>query len=206
MNVKIVSLHWQNMNDRIVWGQRKVFNKFNIPITQHCIDGLDHADWMQWVTDTTTNAPLILFVDVDCIITDPNKVSDWVRKSLDGALVGNIQSTNHLGAEVAKKTFAAPSFLVLNKNVYEGLGKPSFKATPYGDVAQLLTDTWRMRQAPVHLIPITHFEKPKWALAGVPDSYGIGTTFGDCNYHLFESRNNDHIDMFCNKVEEVMKK
>ena len=70
MNVKIVSLHWQNMNDRIVWGQRKVFNKFNIPITQHCIDGLDHADWMQWVTDTTTNTPIILFLDVDCIITD----------------------------------------------------------------------------------------------------------------------------------------
>ena len=188
-----------------MWGQRKVFNKFNIPITQHCIDGIDHADWMQWVTDTT-NTPIILFVDVDCIITDPNKVSDWVRKSLDGALVGNIQSTNHLGAEVAKKTFAAPSFMVLNKNMYEHLGKPSFKATPYGDVAQLLTDTWRMHQKSVHLIPITHFEKPKWALAGVPDSYGIGTTFGDCNYHLFESRNNDHIDMFCNKVEVVMKK
>jgi hypothetical protein len=206
MNVKIVSLHWQNMNDRIVWGQRKVFNKFNIPITQHCIDGLDHADWMQWVTDTTTNTPLILFVDVDCIITDQNKASDWVQKAANGALVGNIQSTNHLGPEVAKKTFAAPSFMVLNKNVYEGLGKPSFKATPYGDVAQLLTDTWRMRQVPVHLIPITHFEKPKWALAGVPDSYGIGTTFGDCNYHLFESRNNDNIDMFCRKVEEVIKK
>jgi hypothetical protein len=143
-------------------------------------------------------------LDVDCIITDQNKASDWVQKAANGALVGNIQSTNHLGAEVAKKTFAAPSFMVLNKNVYEKLGKPSFKATPYGDVAQLLTDTWRMRQAPVHLIPITHFEKPKWALAGVPDSYGIGTTFGDCNYHLFESRNNDNIDMFCRKVEEVM--
>jgi len=205
MNVKIVSLHWQNMNDRIVWGQRSVFNKFNIPITQHCIDCIDHADWMQWVTDTST-APLILFVDVDCIITDPKKASDWVTKAANGALVGNIQSTNHLGAEVAKKTFAAPSFMVLNKNVYEQLGKPSFKATPYGDVGQLLTDTWRFHNVPVHLIPVTHFEKPKWALAGVPDSYGIGTTFGDCNYHLFESRNNENVDLFCNKVEEVMKK
>ena len=205
MNVKIVSLHWQNMNDRIVWGQGNVFKKFNIPITQHCIDGLDHADWMQWVTDTST-VPLILFVDVDCIITDPKKVSYWVTKAANGALVGNIQSTNHLGAEVAKKTFAAPSFMVVNKNVYEQLDKPSFKASPHGDVGQLLTDTWRFRSIPVHLIPVTHFEQPKWALAGVPDSYGIGTTFGDCNYHLFESRNNDNVDLFCNKVEEVMKK
>jgi len=205
MRLKIYSLHWQNIDERIVWGQQKVFQKLDLPIFQHCIDQINHADWMQWVTDTT-DAEVILFVDVDCIITNLSEAVKWIHRAQNGSLVGNIQSTNHLGPEVAKKTFAAPSFLVLHKMLYEKLGKPSFKATPYGDVAQLLTDTWRMYNQHVHLLPVTHFEKPKWALAGVPDSYGIGTTFGDCNYHLFESRNNDHKELFYKKVEEVMKK
>ena len=204
MRLKIYSLHWKNIDTRIVLGQEKVFEKFGLPITQHCIDGLDHAEWMQWVTDTT-DAEIILFIDVDCIITNPTEAMKWIHKAQDGSLVGNVQSTNHLGAEVAKKTFAAPSFLVLHKLMYVAMGKPSFKATPYGDVAQLLTDTWRMRGLPVHLLPITHFEKPKWALAGVPDQYGIGTTFADCNYHLFESRNSENKELFFKKCKEIVK-
>ena len=57
----------------------------------------------------------------------------------------------------------------------------------------------------MHLIPITHFEKAKWALAGVPDQYGIGTTFGGFNYHLFESRQQENIELFVQKCMEVLK-
>ena len=62
-----------------------------------------------------------------------------------------------------------------------------------------------MYGVPVHLIPITHFEKPKWALAGVPNQYGIGTTFGGFNYHLFESRQQENIELFVQKCMEVLK-
>jgi len=204
MNIQVFSLYWDNIDDRIVWYQNEVMNKMGISVQQHRINGIGHAEWMSWI-ENRTDSDAILYMDIDRIITHPQVMKNWVIKATNGELVGNIQSTNHLGVEVAKKTFAAPSFLVLNKKMYHRLGKPSFQATPYGDVAQTLTDTWRMYGVPVHLIPITHFEKPKWALAGVPNQYGIGTTFGGFNYHLFESRQQENIELFVQKCMEVLK-
>ena len=202
MNLSIFSLYWDNIDDRIVWQQKKVMERMQLPMHQHRINLMDHGTWMEWVM--RRNDDLILFMDIDCIVLDRQKTLDYAQMAANGTLVGNIQATNHLGAEVASKTFAAPSFLFVNKRAWMGIGEPAFKATPYGDVAQLLTDTWRKYEVPVELIPITSVEQPKWNLPDKELAYGIGTTFGNCNYHLFESRQQANIERFLTKCGDVL--
>jgi len=202
LNLSIFSLYWDNIDDRIVDQQKKVMDKMQLPIQQHRIHLYEHGSWMEWVMRKSRD--LILFVDIDCIVLDRKKVLDYAEKGSNGTLVGNIQATNHLGEEVASRTFAAPSFLFVNKIMWETLNKPSFKSSSHGDIAQGLTDMWRHRGVPVELIPITHVEKPKWNLPEQELAYGIGTTFGDCNYHLFESRENVNIDRFLAKCDGVL--
>jgi len=203
MNLRIFSLYWDNIDPRIPHYQQKVMEKMQMHVSQQRVHGLEHGEWMRWVMNRHHD-DAILFMDIDCVITNRDMAIYYVGRAANGDLVGNVQATNHLGAEVASKNFAAASFIAVNKKMWVQLGKPHFSATPYGDTAQLLTDTWRQFKVPVHLIPVTHFEVPKWDLPGEPQSYGIGTTFGDCNYHLFESRNNENVERFVKKCESIL--
>ena len=181
-------------------------HKWGLPIQQHCISGFEHGAWMDWVLDRTENADIILFLDVDCIIIDNGKAMSFVYKAKNGTLVGNEQATNHLGLDVASRIFAAPSFLAVNRSTWKALGRPTCKATPYADVGQNLTDTWEQAGVPVELLRVSGAESAKWDLPGKPMSYGIGTTFEDATYHLFESREPANTDRFLNKCVEVLKR
>ena len=203
MNISIFSLYWDNIDDRIVWNQKKVMEKHDMYVQQHRIHNFDHGTWMDWVMSKEVG-DAVLFMDIDCIITNKDKALEWISKAGNGTLVGNIQATNHMGEQIASKTFAAPSFLTVNKVMYKTLGDPSFKAGPHGDVGQLLTDTWRWRGVPVELIPISSFEEALWDLPGNPQSYGVGTTFDNCNYHLFKSREQENVERFLRKCDEVL--
>ena len=83
-------------------------------------------------------------------------------------------------------------------------GKFSCKAHYDGDVAQMLTDTWQYHKVPVQMLPVTHFEEAKWDLPGRPQSYGIGTTYDNATYHLFQVRENANIERFVKKAEEIL--
>jgi hypothetical protein len=203
MNVSVFSLYWDNVDDQIVWNQKRVMDMHGVHVQQHKIHNFDHGEWMDWVMNKEVG-DAVLFMDIDCIMLDKDKALDWVSKAGNGTLVGNIQATNHMGKEIASKTFAAPSFLAVNKIMYKTLGSPSFKAGPYGDVAQALTDTWRWRGVPVELIPVTGFEIAEWDLPGKPQSYGVGTTFDNCIYHLFKSREQENIERFVRKCNGVV--
>lgn len=205
MNMQIFSLHWDNIDPRIPHYQKKVMDKHQLAIQQHCINGFDHGEWMEWVMNRSEGTDLVLFMDVDCIILNKDKANVAINKATDGTLVGNEQATNHLGEFVASRVFVAPSFMVVHRHAWMALGKPSFKATPLADVGQNLTDVWQQRSVPVKLLRVSGFEVPKWDLPGKPQSYGIGTTFEDTTYHLFESRDPANADRFVKKCEEVLK-
>jgi len=205
MNMQIFSLHWENIDPRIPYYQKKVMDKHQLNIQQHCISGFDHGEWMEWVMNRNEGTDLVLFMDVDCIILDKEKAITAINKAKDGTLVGNEQATNHLGEFVASRVFVAPSFMVLHRHAWMALGKPSFKATPLADVGQNLTDVWQQRNVPVEFLRVSGFEVAKWDLPNKPQSYGIGTTFADTTYHLFESRDPANADRFVKKCEEVLK-
>lgn len=197
MNVSIFSLYWDNIDERVVKHQKNIMDQHNIVIQQHRINEIDHGEWMDWVIKR--NNGLILFMDIDCIITNKYKAIKYITMASDGTLVGNIQCTSHMGPEIAKKEFAGPSFLCVHKEQWINLKSPSFMASPYGDVAQLVTDTWKQSNVSVKYLPVTDCEQPKWTTYDSKQSYGIGTTYGECVYHLFESCTNSNIDMFLRK-------
>jgi hypothetical protein len=205
MNMQIFSLHWDNIDPRIPHYQKKVMDKHQLAIQQHCINGFDHGEWMEWVMNRNEGTDLVLFMDVDCIILDKEKANVAINKATDGTLVGNEQATNHLGEFVASRVFVAPSFMVVHRHAWMALNKPSFKATPLADVGQNLTDVWQQRGVPVQFLRVSGFEVAKWDLPKRPQSYGIGTTFADTTYHLFESRDPANADRFVKKCEEVLK-
>lgn len=205
MSIQIFSLHWENIDPRIPYYQKKVMDKHQMHIQQHCISGFDHGQWMDWVMRRTEDAEVILFMDVDCIILDKDKAFKVITGAYDGRLVGNEQATNHLGEAVALRIFAAPSFMAVNRSTWKAVGQPSFMSTPFADVGQNLTDVWQQRGMPVEFLRVSGCEISKWDLPGRPQSYGIGTTFEDTTYHLFESRDPANADRFVSKCEEQLK-
>ena len=205
MNIQIFSLHWENIDPRIPYYQKKVMDKWELPIQQHCISGFDHGEWMEWVMNRNEDTDIVWFMDVDCIVLDKEKALHYVQKAQDGTLVGHEQATNHLGEFVASRVFAAPSFMAVHRHMWRTLHKPSFKATPLADVGQNLTDVWQQYRVPVEFMRVSGFEVAKWDLPKKPQSYGIGTTFENTSYHLFESRDPANADRFVKKCEEVLK-
>ena len=204
MSTNIFSLYWENIDPRIPYYQKKVMDKHQLEIQQHCITGFDHGEWMNWVLNRTNHANIVVFMDVDCVILDKDKAVSYIQQAADGTLVGNEQATNHLGDAIASKVFAAPSFLAVNRHTWGYLGCPSAKATPFSDVAQNLTDVWQMRGLPVSLLRVSGCEVPKWDLPNKPQAFGIGTTYEDTTYHLFESRTQENIERFVKKCEEIL--
>lgn len=201
LNAGVFSLYWDNIDPKVPHYQKLVMDKFGLPINQHKIHGLDHGEWMDWVLNKYDDLEGIIFFDIDCIPTNLEKLGTWINLAGNGTLVGNEQASNHLDAS---RLFAAPSFLVVNRKMWKMIGKPSCKATYDGDVAQMLTDMWGYHQVPVKMLPVTHYELAKWDLPDRPQSYGIGTTYGDCTYHLFEVRENANVDRFVKKAIEVI--
>ena len=201
MNAGIVSLHWDNIDARIPHYQQLVFEHLNIPLTQHKIDRLDHGEWMDWVLERSQDLDVVVFFDVDCIPVDATKTHEHIKLAKWGHLVGNMQAANHIDP---RKTYAGPSFMCVNLQMWRALGKPSSKAYWGGDVGQMLTDTWRHHGKPVFLLPPTHVEEPRWDLPEQPNAFGIGTTFGEANYHLFECRTDKNIDRFVERANSVL--
>lgn len=201
LNVQIFSLYWDNIDPRVPQYQKAVFDHFDLPINQHKIHGLDHGTWMDWLLETREDVDIFVFFDIDCIPLNRQKVVKHIESSMGGMLVGNEQASNHLDAS---RLFAAPSFLCVSRRLWCMANKPSCKATYDGDVAQMLTDTWNYRNLPVNLLRVTDFEEAKWDLPGFPMSYGIGTTYDDCIYHLFEVRDNINVERFVKKAKEVL--
>lgn len=185
MNVQILSLYWDNVDPEVVQAQKRVFETLGLPISQHRIDGLRHGDWIDWVMGRTESMDVFLFIDIDCVPLSKSAVVRGVQKAAGGVLYGAEGAANHVDPS---RSYAAPWYVYIHRRTWDVLGRPSAKETPFGDVCQLWTDTWRQHKGSVELVPPTSCSNPKWDLPGRPLAYGIGTTYGDECYHLFEAR------------------
>jgi hypothetical protein len=200
MNAGLFSLYWDNIDERIVRHQKLVFDHFGLPVKQHRIDGLDHGEWMDWVL-TFYDLDAVLFADIDCIPLNSQIVTRSLEKAGHGALFGAMGCANHLDPN---RVFAAPFWCAINRHQWIGLNRPSAKASRVCDVGQNWTDVFGARGQKVELLPVSDCEQPRWNFPGVPLGFGIGTTYGDAVYHLFESRALRNIDRFERKCSTVL--
>lgn len=161
------------------------------------------------------NYDTVLILDIDCIPLSAYALEYTFEQAEQGKLVGNIQRSNHI--ENNKHTYVAPSGICLTKEMYEKLGKPSFKITKRGDIGEELTYLAEEKELKIEKFLPSSYEalpfngsKP-WQLGDGQPEYGIGTTFVNDNgeemfYHLFESRVHKFNDLFFLKCANLLLK
>jgi len=185
MNAQIYSLYWDNVDPALVEAQQAVFKAMQIPVNQHRINGMRHGEWIDWVMTRNDTTDVFLFIDIDCVPLSKEAVMRGIEKAASGTLYGAEGTANHIDAT---RSYVGAWYAFINRKTWDVLGRPSAKETPHTDVLQLWSDTWRQAGAPVELIAPTAAEQPEWDLPGRPKAYGIGTTYGEECYHLFEAR------------------
>jgi hypothetical protein len=139
--------------------------------------------------------------DIDCIPLAAWVIPWLVENALAGTLLGPAQRANHLSN--GEHVYAGPSALAFSRVTYERLGRPSFRATDRGDVAEELTYACEAAGIPIMLLWPTHVGEPKWQLrSGL--TFGHGTTFGGAIYHAFEISKGETAGMFLRKCRQVL--
>jgi hypothetical protein len=200
MNARLFSLYWDNINQAMPAAQKAVCDALQTPINQHRIQGFEHGEWIDWVMTRMDDIDVFVFIDIDCIPLSKRRMIENLDKAAAGILVGAEGAANHIDPS---RSYAAPWYTYINRKVWDTLGRPSAKSTPYSDIGQNWTDMWRKYRKPVELIPPTHCMTPKWNLPGRKVAHGTGTTYGDDCFHLFEARNKDP-KPFLDRCQEIL--
>lgn len=146
------------------------------------------------------------FIDVDCIVSNMDFVARAEeRVSKSGTMFGIAQSANHLPSR--NEIYAAPAFGIINSAIWHELGKPSLIADGSYDTAQRLSHELIEGNYYVDIVMPTSYAGvgETWDLGGVPDSYGIGTVYGDGDvFHLFQSsKGPSYLNLLEYQVEQL---
>lgn len=200
MRIRVVSFHNGNLNPEIIRLQKAVFHKFEIDLEQ-IETRLPHPDAIDSFLQTEEWDIVVLF-DADCIPLNQHVVDYAVDQVKRGhAIFGASQKASHIPGS---KIYVSPCFMALNKSVWEEIGKPSFRATNRGDVAEEISYGCRKHGVVITMLYPTTVEVEKWdLLPGI--RFGNGTTYGKSVYHAFESNaNGDSTDRFITKCLEVL--
>lgn len=203
-NVEIHTLAWPNTDERIMSGHTDVMHALGLQVC-YTIQQIDHGAWMDNVI-AHSNADVVGFLDVDCIPTSKTAVPQAVRWAADNkSFVGIAQVSNHIppGSHI----YAAPAFFFIWRETWEKLGRPTFQATPHGDVAENVCYAAELARKPYKTLFPTHYthapDEGLWRLHTY-GHYGIGTVFENDVYHLYQSRMQKNIDHFCRACKQVV--
>lgn len=192
------SFYRDNIPTEMLEAQARVFDHFGVPLKQWRDNKSTHAGWMAELMGSDHGDDVTIIADIDAFPLSRAGYDRMVTRARQGALVGVAQVANH---KDPTKIYAAPSFLAMPASLYTDFGKPNLERTKIGDVAQVLTYLALERDVPVEIIPPSLCIQTRWALSdqGV---YGIGTFYGDSAFfHLFESRKQQSLDLFCAVAE-----
>lgn len=201
--VEIHTLAWPNADARLVSGHTDVTTKMDLQVA-YTIHQADHGLWMDAVMSSST-ADVVGFLDIDCIPVERKAVEKAVEwAAVNKSFVGIAQVSNHIPP--ASHIYAAPAFFFIWRETWERLGRPTFSATPHGDVGENVSYAAELARIPYKtLFPVAYTQAPDegaWRLHTY-GSYGIGTYFQTGVYHLYQSRMQQNIDLFCKACKTV---
>jgi hypothetical protein len=155
-----------------------------------------------------------MFLDIDAVPLNDSAIDLYVEQAYNGALVGNIQRTNHI--ENGQHTFVAPSAMAISVSTFLTIGKPSAIETYRSDVGEEFS--WLSEKKGIKIVkymPLKFEAAPAealegWALADGMPRYGLGTTFGNLEtgeetfWHNFQVRFPGQPERFMNKCNELL--
>jgi hypothetical protein len=200
MNIRFISFHNGNIPAKVLEAQKAVFNDFNYPLEQ-IFTKLQHP----YAIDNFLNNEawdIAVIFDIDCIPLD----GEYLWKEIGFVtrrrwLIGAAQHASHIPNSI---DYMSPAFMILHRELWEQMGKPSFLPTERGDVGAEITYKALEHNLHYFMLPVEAVEVPMWELAS-GKKFGIGTNYGDVIYHAFESRmNGDARSRFIQKCSQVI--
>ena len=188
VTVSINTLYWPNTEASIVKAHSDVMKHLGLEVN-YTIDQRPHGQWMDAVMEHI-DADIICFLDIDCVFTNLEvfeKSIEWVTKNK--TFLGISQVSNHI--KPCSHIFAAPAFLMIWKDTWLKMNKPTFREVPNCDVAENLSYMAEMMGLKFKTLFPTHYykrpENERWYLHSYGE-YGIGTHFEGGVFHLYQGR------------------
>jgi len=193
------SYAYKNLSSDVLVYQKKVFDKFNLPLTQ--IQGnFNHGDFLKNIL-TTSSKKYVIFFDADAIPLKNNLYEIILNELRLEKCIFGIEQTGMPRYHI----YAGPACLGLPVSLYSEFNFPCLNQTFRSDVAEELTWNCEENAIKVKFLKVSHVEVPKWRL-GYDREFGIGTTFSynseDVLYHQFEIRLNT--DSFIKKCKSIL--
>lgn len=204
MKIEFNSLHWDNVDQRMLSSHKSVMDHFGIPVNYYGLNK-HHGQWMNEVLGNSVS-DVVVIIEPDCIPLDKDKMLEYVRYATkNNTFVGIAQVSNHIPPK--SHIYAAPAFYVMPTSVYTQLGQPSLLETRRSDVGEELCYHAESLGLRYRALMPTCFEKPSsegiWNL-GCVAHYGIGTVFDNTIYHLYQSRLAQNVDLFVERCQQVI--
>lgn len=204
MKIKINTLCHNNTNLELILNHKRVMNNFDLNVN-YTQENVHHGAWINRVLQSDTITDIFVFIDIDCIPLKREYFDEAIQYAQNGYLVGNAQVTNCIKEK--HDLFCAPSFLIISKEYYEKIGKPSAVNNHRSDIAQEFTRAAVDKELRLKMYFPTSFQSIPtggiWRLSGY-GYYGIGTIFDEKFYHLFQSRYKQNVNLFNHTAKCVM--
>jgi len=202
------TLYYPNMSEKMVNSHKKVMAHFEIPVN-YTNERVNHGTWLGRVLERS-NSDFVCFFDTDCVPITIEGLQNSIKEAINlQTFVGIAQASNHIHG-FTHHIFAAPGFLIVKREIYEQFGKPNMMGTPRSDAAQELSHIADEKNIKYGLIYPTHYEHGPKETGGKPWNlgnygvYGIGTTYGNVCYHLYQGRFEHNVTLFEKRCEEII--
>jgi len=198
----IVSFYKKNLNNEIISLQKKVFDKFNIPLLQIEFNDSHSCAIENYLKNNNWSSVSIIDIDLIPLKADVFKIAEQIINK-NNIVYGNAQSSNSCA-------YVAPSFLNFSKKTFELVNQKSFCGGFYNekeiDVAEKFSIVAAKKNINiVFSLPIKCI-LPKWECkAGLNKfKFGIGTYYDNNTYHNFEIRHNNYQSFFINECNRII--
>lgn len=202
MTHKIVSFYKNDLNSEIALYQKKVFEKFNIPVLQVPFKTHHHEAIETFLRKEEWDSISIL--DVDLVPTSAG-VFDEAKSIINKSpcIYGNAQTSNSY-------PYVAPSFLNFTKYTYNKVECDSFCGGFYEDkeidVAERFSIITRIKNIEIVFSFPEKCLIPLWKCnTGFYNfEFGIGTHYSNNTFHCFEVRKQERQDIFIQECKRIL--
>lgn len=204
MKIEFNTLHWRDTPKEQMDAHRSVMEHFNIPVNYY-EENTPHGYWMDKVMNRTSS-DIVVFFDADCVPVNEDAVMECIKYvKRTKTFLGLAQVSNHIPPK--SHVYAAPAFYVMYKGCWNALDKPSFSETRRSDVAEEVSYTAEAKGVRYRCLYPSTFEREPiegiWPL-GNYGYYGVGTTFNNTVYHLYQGRYGSNLQLFIDRCKEIV--
>jgi len=198
----VVSVFMNNISADVVRHQRAVLRKFvpsNFAVVQS-LTGLSHAaaldDFMR-----STQADLVLFLDIDCVPLTPDSVPTLAAHAAQGKLAGCVQRANHINNDA--HLYVGPFCMAISRQLWGILGRPSFEPTARGDVGEEFTYRSQELGVSTHMLWPSAYEAALWDLTE-GRKFGLNTVYEESFLHTFNVREPESQRKFIDRCRSIV--